>query len=167
MCPHPVTSEMVRDRATGSLWQTPGERLQFAPTCLFRRFRLSFSVSLRRDPSLRAQKRIIFLASVSVGFISPRHRVAYLVRTVRLSAPASSASSSIFRRDFFSPGRTFLPGRLLSSQFCSCPAILLITGKRQETRNKEHMCSIPFHLVQESRASEQQRRVLIYLFCFL
>lgn len=76
------------------------------------------------------------------GFISPRHRVAYLVRAARLSAPASSARSSIFRRDFFSPGRTFLSGRFLSSHFCSRPEIPLITGKGQEMRNKGPTCSI-------------------------
>lgn len=89
---------------------------------LFRRLCLSFSVcSLRKEPSLRAEERIIFfgisLGGEGGGFISPRHRVAYLVRAARLSAPASSARSSVFRRDFFSPGRTFLSGRFLSSHF--------------------------------------------------
>lgn len=107
-CVHFLSHQMVRDRAKERPWQTPRESLQFAALYLFRGYVwASPSVSLRKEPSLRAQKRIIFLASASVGFISPQHRVAYLVRTVRLSALASSASSSIFRRDFFSPGRTF------------------------------------------------------------
>lgn len=112
---------------------------------LFRRLCLRFSVcSLRKAPSLRAEKRIIFFG-ISLGgggFISPRHRVAYLVRAARLSAPASSTRSSVFRRDFFSPGRTFLSGSFLSSHFCSRPTIPLITGKGQEMRNKEPTCSI-------------------------